>query len=81
MAKSSSGSKGTRHVVPNPSGGWDIKRGGSSRASSHHETKQPAVDRARGQSQREGSELIIHGRDGKIQSRDSHGNDPHPPKG
>ncbi|WP_338587823.1 DUF2188 domain-containing protein [Paenibacillus sp. Y5S-9] len=27
------------------------------------------------------TELIIHGKDGKIQSKDSHGNDPYPPKG
>lgn len=27
----------SHHVVPNPNGGWDVKRGGSSRASSHHE--------------------------------------------
>jgi hypothetical protein len=24
---------------------------------------------------------VIHGRDGKIQSKDSHGHDPFPPKG
>ncbi len=26
----------THHVVPNPNGGWDVKRGSSSCASSHH---------------------------------------------
>jgi hypothetical protein len=29
----------THHLVPNPNGGWDVKRGGGSRASSHHDTK------------------------------------------
>jgi hypothetical protein len=72
---------GTRHVVPNPDGGWDNKKGGGERASSHHDTKQDTIDRAREQSRREGSELVIHGKDGKIQSKDSHGHDPYPPKG
>ena len=30
---------------------------------------------------REGSELLIHGQDGKIQRKDSHGKDPFPPRG
>jgi hypothetical protein len=75
MANKSSSSN-TRHVVPNPKGGWDNKRGGASRAGSHHDTKQEAIDAARRMSQREGSELKIHNRDGKISQSDSHGNDP-----
>ena len=66
----------TRHVVPNPGGGWDNKRGGAGRAATHHDTKQQAVDTARDMSRREGSELKIHNRDGKIRQSDSHGNDP-----
>ncbi len=66
----------TRHVIPNPNGGWDNKRGGATRAASHHPTKQEAIDAARRMSQREGSELKIHNRDGKIAQSDSHGNDP-----
>ncbi|MFR0567991.1 DUF2188 domain-containing protein [Lentilactobacillus parabuchneri] len=27
------------------------------------------------------SELVVHNRDGKISRKDSHGHDPHPPKG
>ena len=37
----------THHVVPNPDGGWDVKRGGASRASSHHDTKSEAVQSGR----------------------------------
>ena len=69
-------SSNTRHVVPNPNGGWDNKRGGATRAGSHHDTKREAIDAARRMSQREGSELKIHNRDGKIGQSDSHGNDP-----
>ncbi len=70
----------TRHVVPNPDGGWDSKKGGAERASKHFETKKDAETYSREQSQKEKSELLIHGKDGKIQRSDSHGNDPNPPK-
>jgi hypothetical protein len=71
----------TVHVVPNnDKGGWNVKKSGSQRASVHTETKVDAVKMGRIISQRSGSELIIHGRDGKIQRTDSHGNDPFPPR-
>ena len=71
----------SHHVVPNPDGGWDVKRGGSERASSHHETKQQAVDHGREVSRNQGTELRIHNRDGRIGSSDSHCGDPNPPRG
>lgn len=71
----------THHIVPNPSGGWDVKRGGGSRASSHQDTKQEAVDTGRKTSRNQGTELRIHNRNGRISGSDSHGNDPYPPKG
>lgn len=71
----------SHHVVPNNDrGGWDIKKGGSERASKHTETKEEAVKLGRIISQNQGDELVIHGKDGKIQESDSHGNDPCPPK-
>jgi hypothetical protein len=71
----------THHVVHNSNGGWDVKRGGGDRASSHHETKQEAVDAGRTVSRSQGTELRIHNKDGEISQSDSHGNDPIPPKG
>jgi len=71
----------SHHVVPNPDGGWDVKKAGSERASKHSDTKQEAVEKGRQISQNQGTELYIHGKDGKIQQKDSHGNDPFPPKG
>lgn len=71
----------THHVVPNPKGGWDVKRGGAERASSHHETKQGAIDHGREVSRAQSTEFRIHNKDGKISSSDSHGSDPNPPKG
>jgi len=73
--------KGTHHVVPNPKGGWDIKKGGSERASAHFETKKQAIDKAREISRNQKTELKIHKKDGRISQSDSHGNDPYPPKG
>lgn len=75
-------SKSGTHVVPNSGkGGWDIKRSGNSRSSGHFETKKEAIDRAREISRNAGDELVIHNRDGRISQKDSHGNDPYPPKG
>lgn len=71
----------THHIVPNSDGGWDVKRGGADKASSHHDTKQAAVDAGRKVSQNRGTELKIHNKDGQISQSDSHGHDPHPPKG
>lgn len=70
-----------QHVVPNPNDGWDVKGEGNSKATKTTKTKQEAIDIAREIARNQGSELIIHGKDGKIQSKDSHGNDPFPPRG
>jgi hypothetical protein len=69
------------HVVPNKDGGWDIKKGGGSKSIKHFDKKSNAELFARRVSKNQGSELVIHGLDGKIQRSDSHGHDPHPPKG
>lgn len=70
----------THHVVKSPDGGWDVKKGGASRKSGHFTTKNEAVDFGRQVSTNQSSELIIHGKDGRIQKSDSHGKDPVPPK-
>ncbi|RUQ31728.1 MAG: DUF2188 domain-containing protein [Candidatus Competibacteraceae bacterium] len=69
----------SHHVVPNPNGGWDIKKGGGEKSIKHTDTKQDAVDIARQISKNQQSELVIHNKDGKISQKDSHGNDPCPP--
>ncbi len=73
--------RNTVHVVPNSNtSGWNVKKSGAQMASIRTDTKAEAVKMGRVISQRSGSELIIHGQDGKIQRSDSHGNDPFPPK-
>lgn len=69
------------HVVPNAEGGWDIKQSGGQRSSGHFDTKQEAVQRARTISQNQNTELVVYNKDGRIAGKDSHGNDPYPPKG
>jgi len=61
--------------------GWAVRGAGAQRATSVHTTQQQAIDAGRSISQNQGSELLIHGRNGQIRARDSHGNDPYPPKG
>lgn len=73
--------RGTHHVVHNSKGGWDVKRGGAQRASGHYETKAAAVKAGRAISKNQKTEFLIHGKDGRIQTSDSHGGDPCPPKG
>lgn len=75
--------KERRHVVPNPKGGWDVKKPGGSRASKHTSTQKEAVDSARDIVKNQGGgEVRIHGRDGKIRDSDTiaPGNDPNPPR-
>lgn len=71
----------THHVVPNPNGGWDLKRGGGERASGHFDTKREAVTEGREVSRNQKTELRIHNRDGRIGQSDSHGGDDFPPRG
>jgi len=70
----------SHHVVPSKDGGWSVKKSGAERASKSFEKKDDAVKYGRGVSKSAGSELYIHKKDGTIQKKDSHGNDPCPPK-
>lgn len=72
--------KRNQHVVPHDRG-WAVRGAGAQRASSVHSTQSEAISAARQTARNQGSELLIHGRNGQIRARDSHGNDPYPPKG
>lgn len=72
--------KRNQHVVPHKDG-WAVKGAGAERATAIFLTKQPAVDKAREISRNQGTELLVHGKTGQIQSKDSHGKDGYPPKG
>jgi hypothetical protein len=68
-------------VSPREDGQWGVHGEGNSRDTKIFDNKQNAVDYARDIARNQHSELIIQGTDGKIQSKDSHGNDPFPPRG
>ncbi|MCR9165976.1 MAG: DUF2188 domain-containing protein [Nannocystaceae bacterium] len=73
-------SKKNQHVVPHPKG-WAVRPANSQRPSSIHRTQAEAIARGRELARAQGTELLIHGKNGQIRERDSHGNDPHPPEG
>lgn len=68
-----------KHVVPRGDG-WAVREEGAKRVSSVHPTLREAEQRARELARRDGTEVVIHGKDGKIRDRDSYGQDPCPPK-
>ena len=72
--------KKNQHIVPH-SEGWAVKTAGASRATVVVPTQREAFDIGRGIARNNGSELFVHGRDGRIRERNSYGNDPYPPKG
>ena len=67
----------TYDVSPDGDGGWDVKRRGNDRATGNFENKGDAIGSARGHA-RGGDEgqVVIRGRDGKIQREHTYGNDP-----
>lgn len=72
--------KKSTHVVPDPNGGWSVKKGGASRASKRFDNQRDAITYARNISRNEGAEFVIHKQDGTIRSKESYGRDPFPPR-
>ncbi|TXG76970.1 DUF2188 domain-containing protein [Candidatus Dojkabacteria bacterium] len=72
--------KRNQHVVPRDER-WAVQGAGADRATAVVDTQREAVERAREIARKQGTEVLIHGRDGRIRERDSYGNDPYPPKG
>ena len=67
------------HVVPHQEG-WAVKREGNNRATSVHDTQKEAQKAAIPIAKHEKTEVVTHGRDGKIRDSDSYGHDANPPK-
>jgi hypothetical protein len=61
------------HVVTSGDG-WAIKVDGDERET--FETQDEAIERGRELAESQGSELVVHGQDGEIRDKASHGNDP-----
>ncbi|MDF2452775.1 MAG: hypothetical protein K0S26_2279 [Bacteroidota bacterium] len=73
--------KGKNQHVTKHEEGWQIKGAGNEKATKVVPTQKEAIEIAREIAKNQGSELIIHGTDGKIRQKDSHGSDECPPKG
>ncbi|WP_076983813.1 DUF2188 domain-containing protein [Bacillus amyloliquefaciens] len=70
-----------QHITPRSDGKWQVKGAGNERATSVHDTQKDAINAGRDIARNQKSELVIHGKNGKICQKDSYGNDPYPPKG
>jgi hypothetical protein len=56
--------------------GWAVKKADNSEATRVTSTQQQAIDTVVGIAKNQHSEVVIHGRDGKIRDKDSYGHDP-----
>jgi hypothetical protein len=61
------------HVVKNPDGGGDARKG--SQVLSTSGTQANAIKKGKARAGRDRVDLVVHGRDGKILSKDSYGNE------
>lgn len=67
------------HVVPHKDG-WAVKVEGNKKASAVTDTKKEAQNAGVEKAKQLKTDLVIHGKNGKIQDSDSYKNDPFPPK-
>jgi hypothetical protein len=72
-------SKKTVNVTPNKDN-WRVKISGNERASTVTSTQKAAIEIGRQKAKDMNTELVLHGKNGKIRDKDSYGNDPCPPK-
>lgn len=68
-----------QHVTKHPNG-WQVIGAGNSKATKVTETQAEAIKYARDIAINQRTEVVIHGRNGRIRDKDSYGNDPYPPK-
>lgn len=72
--------QGDVHVVPSKNG-WSVELEGAGRARSTHTTQRDAAVAGRMIARKNKSELLIHGRNGRIRDRSTYGRDPRRSKG
>jgi uncharacterized protein YdaT len=68
------------HVTPQGDK-WAVRREGSQRASSLHDTQKEAEKKGRQIARNDKTEFVLHGKQGQIRERDSYGSDPDSSKG
>lgn len=71
----------TQRVTRRRDGRWQHKADGNQRATLVADTQKEAIGSAISVARNQGGgEVVVHGKDGKIRSKDSYGRDPCPPK-
>ncbi len=68
-----------QHIVPHHDG-WAVRGAGNERATAVFGTQAEAIEAGRRVTGNQRSELLVHGRNGRIRSKDSFGKDPVPPR-
>lgn len=64
---------------PRKDGSWSVKRSGTNRVASVHNTQAEAWKETRRLARGSGSEAFLKGKDGKIRASNTYCNDPNPP--
>jgi len=72
--------QGDVHVMQD-GGGWQVRVEGTVRPRSTHKTQAEASKAGRDIARKNKTELLVHGRDGKIRERSTFGHDPRRTKG
>jgi uncharacterized protein DUF2188 len=72
--------QGDVHVLPGDKG-WTVEIEGTGRTRSTHRTQAEAAKAGRDVARRHKSELLVHGRDGRVRARSTYGHDPRRTKG
>ena len=60
-----------QHVVPHPKG-WAVRGEGNKRITASYTYQDDAIDRAKAIAKRYSSDVVIHGKDGRIRDRRSY---------
>lgn len=68
-----------QHVTPKGDV-WQVIGAGNSKPTKFFDTQKEAIDYGKTIAINQQTELVIHGKDGKIRDSESYGNDPCPPK-
>ncbi len=72
--------KGKNQYIVPTKGGWGVKGEGNSKLTAKTDTKAEAIKIGTNIAKNQQSELTILKKDGKIQNKNSYGNDPFPPR-
>lgn len=70
-----------QHVTPRKDGLWQVKGAGNNNATKVTQTQIEAIKIGRQIAINQETELLIHGKDGRIREKNSYGKDFYPPRG